>query len=319
MECTDIRDGWDYGEAMIAAGDTVGDKYRIIRQIAKGGMGVVFLGQSVRDPDFKVAIKALDPELVRNTEIRERFRNEVQVGYRVSHPSIVRMFEYFDDGDHQAFAMELVEGHSLSEIIAAGPIDSGRGLRIIFQIASALQALQFEGIVHRDLKPDNILLNENFDVKITDFGISRIPGAGYQEATEVRVGTAVYVAPEYLERGDFDHRSDLYALGLLGYEMFTTELPFSSDDPKVLVVEKLRSHGEMIRELRPDLDETICSIILRLLEVDPTVRFQKAEHIILVLEPLIREAGMSASKLIAGESNRQRWLSIAGQSRGDAA
>lgn len=302
---------------MLEAGRIVGGKYRLLRKIAQGGMGVVYEAQSERDPDFRVAIKVLDPELVRNTEVRERFRNEVQVGYRVSHPSIVRMYEYFDEGENQAFAMELVEGYSLSDIIATGPIDVNRGLRILFQVASALQALQFEGIVHRDLKPDNVLLTQNFDVKITDFGISRIPGAGYQEATEVRVGTAAYVAPEYLEKGEFDHRSDLYAWGLIGYEVFTAELPFSSDDPKVLITEKLRLHGDPIRELRSDLGESLHSIILRAMEVDPVVRYQKAEHILLALEPLIREAGLAVSKLVQGESRREQWVGIVQQTRAE--
>jgi serine/threonine protein kinase len=207
------------------------------------------------------------------------------------------MYEYFESGGMYAFAMELVEGPALTELIRGGPISVTDGVIWLSELLAALQALSEEGIVHRDMKPDNVLLHLNREVKLTDFGISRIPGAGYHEETDVRVGTVDYVAPEYLTTGRFDHRSDLYGAGLIFYEALTGKLPWTaSDDLQHLAEVKSLPHGNDLLTKRPDLPEAFAAVVCRLLEPDPDSRFQKADHALLPLESLLAEVGAAASK-----------------------
>ncbi|RMD87581.1 MAG: serine/threonine protein kinase, partial [Candidatus Dadabacteria bacterium] len=206
-------------------GTIFGQRYEIIRCLGSGGMGVVYLACDTEYRDFLVALKLLYPGIVDSPEARERFRNEIVASYRVNHKNVVRAFEYFDSDEYQAYAMEYIAGGDLADLMEGispdNPLPEKKIADILFQISSGLNAIHSQGILHRDLKPENILLTPDGVVKINDFGVARLKGSITLTAVGAMVGTPKYVSPEYIESGHCDQRSDIYAVGIIGYELLT--------------------------------------------------------------------------------------------------
>ncbi len=227
----------------LKAGTVFGEKYVITELIGSGGMGHVYHARHLRIPEFEVAIKALDPAFTTTVESKDRFRNEVLAGYRANHPNVIQMYEYFDLGMQQAFAMEYVNAGTLHDVMDEGPLPLPIALSFIRQIALGLGALHRAGTYHRDLKPANVLVTEEGAVKLTDFGVARVRGGARFDEEGLLAGTPKYVPPEYVETGDSDHRGDIYALGVLAYEMVSGISPFRSDTSSSLLKERLEIRG----------------------------------------------------------------------------
>jgi serine/threonine protein kinase len=261
-------------------GTTVGGKYVILELLGKGGMGEVYHARHVQVPDFHVALKVLGRALTCHVENRERFRNEVIAGYRVNHPHVVQMYEYFDLGDLQAFAMEFVEGGTLLEVMRDGPLSVDVALSFMKQMALGLGALHRVGTVHRDLKPENVLVSTDGHVRLTDFGIARIRGGWRVELDGMLEGTPSYVPPEYVQRKDSDHRGDIYSLGVIGYEMLCGALPFRSTSAVDLLTERLDPHGHDLCQRQPHIPPEVAAMIERCLSVNVVARFPQAGDIV---------------------------------------
>lgn len=260
-------------------GTLIGGKYEVIKLLGKGGMGEVYHARHHLVPEFHVALKVLDPALTAHVENRERFRNEVIAGYRAHHSNVVQMYEYFDLGELQAFAMEFVEGGTLLEVMEEGPVPVDAALSFMKQIALGLGALHRAGTYHRDLKPENILVTCEGLAKLTDFGIARIRGGAKIDSEGMLAGTPKYVPPEYVESGDSDHRGDIYALGVIGYEMIAGQLPFRSLTNTSLLKERLEPHGLDLAERMPELPNDIVAIVERCLSVQPIQRYPQAADV----------------------------------------
>ncbi|HQH29013.1 MAG TPA: serine/threonine-protein kinase, partial [Oligoflexia bacterium] len=227
--------------------------------------------------------------MARDEVAAARFRNEIVASYAVSHPNVVRAYEYFRDGDLIAFTMEYIGGGDLADRINNDdeiPIDEIIGM--LCQMASGMQAIHDAGIIHRDLKPENILITSQGSIKITDFGIAR-RGTG-PKLTEHGgvVGTIDYVSPEYLERGQVDERSDIYAMGVMAYEMITTEAPFRGKSVIETMTMRLRTDPEPPHYLRPDCPVALSNIVLKAMARNPERRYQSAAEILDDLEALRR-------------------------------
>ncbi len=261
-------------------GALIGGKYEIIELLGKGGMGEVYHARHHRIPEFHVALKVLDPTLTAQVENRERFRNEVIAGYRANHPNVVQMYEYFDLGELQAFAMEFVEGGTLLEVMSEGALPVDVALSFMKQIALGLGALHRAGTYHRDLKPENVLVSSEGLVRLTDFGIARVRGASTTDCSGMLAGTPKYVPPEYVEHGDSDHRGDIYALGVIAYEMITGSLPFHSLTNTSLLKERLEPHGLDLGQRLPELPSDIAVIVERCLAVEVIQRFPQAADVV---------------------------------------
>src|SRR4051812_47081906 len=240
----------------------------ILGLLGAGGMGAVY---KARQPalDRIVALKILPAGDAAGVNFEERFHREARALARLNHPNIVAVFEFGNAGGLHFFMMEFVDGTNLRQLEQVGRLSPREALQIIPQICDALQYAHDEGVVHRDIKPENVLIDRKGRVKIADFGLAKIAG-GDSSATRLTLegqvmGTPHYMAPEQVERPlTVDHRADIYALGVVFYEMLTGDLPLGKFAPPSRKVE---------------LDIRLDEIVLRALENDPARRYQNASEV----------------------------------------
>lgn len=255
-----------------------GGRYNVVNCIGAGGMGAVYLATDPRYDDFEVAIKVLYPGIVKTAELRERFKNEIIASYNVLHRNVVRAYEYFDEGDSPAYVMEYVKGKDLHTWCKQnGRFTPDQLIPILHQVAAGLEAIHSAGITHRDLKPDNIFLTDSGLIKIGDFGVARLKSASISVTqTGMMVGTPAYFAPEYVENGECGPQADIYALGVIGYELLANELPFKSQTVTSLMIERVCQTVEPVREKVADCPENLALIIEKAMAVSPENRYQNA-------------------------------------------
>ncbi len=277
-------------EAMIAG------RYRVVRFVARGGMGEVY---EVEDQELRerVAMKTVRPEVARDAVAIERFRREIQLARKVTHPNVCRIFDVSYHRDAAApegfifLTMELLTGETLAQRLKrAGPMSSEEALPIAKQIAQALDAAHQAGIVHRDLKPGNVMLVESRSgvrAVVTDFGLARLEAGGEGAAGGLTltaaaavVGTPAYLAPEQVEGSEITAATDVYAFGIVLYEMLTGTVPFVADNALSTAVKRLREAPVPPRVHVPGLDPSWEAAILRCLEREPANRFASAPEAI---------------------------------------
>lgn len=257
-------------------GTVIAGRYEVVKCLGAGSMGLVYACRHKELSGHLVAVKVLFPEVAQDKIAAARFRNEIFASYGVSHPNVVRAYEYLRDGDLVAYTMEFVGGGDLAERLARldDPISVPDIVNILSQMCLGVQAIHDAGIVHRDLKPENILLTKDGQVKIADFGIARTGhGPKLTEHGGV-VGTIDYVSPEYMLNSQVDWRSDIYAIGILGYEMMCGESPFRGDSVYATMTKRLKSDPKSPSSIRPECPVELDKIILRAMARDPEVRYQ---------------------------------------------
>lgn len=275
-DSADIRSGMD----IQAPGTLIGGKYVITELLGSGGMGHVYHARHHTISDFEVAVKILDPAFTTTVENKDRFRNEVLAGYRANHQNIVQMYEYFDLGALQAFAMEFVNAGTLHDVMEEGPLPIDVALSFIKQIAMGLTAFHRVGTLHRDLKPANVLLTDTGIVKLTDFGIARVRGGHRFDDEGLLAGTPKYAPPEYVETGDCDHRGDIYALGVIAYELVSGSSPFRSDTHDSLLKERLETRGDDLDVAALGIPSEVAQVIARCMSREPIARFPHAADVV---------------------------------------
>lgn len=258
-------------------GTVIGGKYELVKCLGAGSMGMVYACRHRELQGQMVAAKVLFNEVAADKTAAARFKNEVLASYEVVHPNVVRAYEYINDGDLVAYTMEFVGGGDLADKMSrAEPMSLSEFIRIVSQMAAGVQAIHDAGIVHRDIKPENILLTTEGNVKITDFGIARKRNGPKLTEHGGVVGTIEYVAPEYMLRSQVDWRSDIYAIGVLAYEMVTGEPPFRGDSAYASISKRLQSDPEPPSSRRVDCPPEIDAIVLKALARDPEDRYQSA-------------------------------------------
>ena len=263
-------------------GDALGHAYTLEGEIGRGGMGVVYRALDER-LQRRVAIKVLPPELAFQKDIRERFTREAQTAARLSHPHIVPIHTVGDGAGLVYFVMGYVDGESVGgRLKRRGRLPPDEVRRIMVETADALSAAHGVGVIHRDIKPDNILLEGSRGrVMVTDFGIAKalssssgatLTGAG------VAIGTPSFMSPEQAagER-EIDGRSDLYSLGIVGYQMLTGELPFHAPTVAGILMKQITEVAPDVRSLRTDIPEDLALAVSRCLEKDPQNRWPTAD------------------------------------------
>jgi serine/threonine-protein kinase len=269
---------------MLEAGDTL-DHYRLDAAVARGGMATLFRATDLND-GRTVAIKVPHAEMEADPVLVERFRREQQIGQELGHPGIVKTY----DGEERSrlyMVIEWVEGRLLRAILSEQrqlPVE--RATSLTLQILDALDTMHKYGIVHRDLKPENIMVDEEDRIKLIDFGIAmkedarRITFVGMSPA----LGTPDYIAPEQVKGQRGDHRSDIYSLGVMLYEMLTGQPPFTGSNPLAVMNERLLHDPEPVRKLRKEVSPELEEILNRALERDPRRRYQTAADMAWELE-----------------------------------
>src|SRR5262245_42066957 len=233
--------------------------YRIERLIKRGGMGAVYLGV---DPDLKrrAAVKVLRDDLEGDDD-RERFRREAVAIAALDHPNIVRIFHAGVDEDQPYIAMEYVHGDTLAELMRRGAaLSLERKLQIVEDVCRALAAAHRADIVHRDIKPANILVGLDGTVKVVDFGIARTPDSALTQLGML-VGTLEYMAPEQFGDDGVDARADIYAVGVLLYELIAQKRPFAGDVPATVAARVLRRTPTSLSVACPEIDADIVAIV----------------------------------------------------------
>jgi eukaryotic-like serine/threonine-protein kinase len=260
-------------------------EYSIQRELGRGGMGIVYLARDVQ-LDRDVAIKVLPSHLARAAESRERFLREARTAARLSHPHIVPIHRVGESGGFVFFVMSYVEGETLGERLRTrGPLPPAEAARVLREVAWALAYAHGRGIVHRDVKPDNIMLEAGTGrALVTDFGIAH-GGAGPDTDPGMIVGTAHFMSPEQAASEPIDGRSDIYALGVVGYLAVSGRLPFESSNLPALLVRQATEPAPGVLRAAPGLPPALAAAIDRCLALDPADRFPDGEALAAALAP----------------------------------
>jgi len=259
-------------------------------------MGMVY---ACRHRDLQgqlVAAKVLFNKVALDKIASARFKNEILASYGVSHPNVVRAYEFICDGDLVAYTMEFIGGGDLADRMSRPElVGIAEIIRLLSQMAAGVQAIHDAGIVHRDLKPENILLTNDGSVKIADFGIARkTDGPKLTEHGGV-VGTLEYVSPEYMLRSQVDWRSDIYALGVLAFELITGEPPFTGDSAYASISKRLQTDPEPPSKYRAECPSGLDHIVLKALKRDPEERYQSAVEMFYDLQDVATSLGISSA------------------------
>lgn len=258
----------------ISRGSTLAGKYRIVEPIGKGGMGVVYKAE---DTKLKrtVALKFLPAELAESPEAGERFIREAQAAAALSHPHICTIHEISEEEDQPFIVMEYIEGQSLRQKILKGPLDQTEGLDIAIQVAEGLEEAHKKGIVHRDIKPGNIMLTEKGTAKVMDFGLAKVFGGSLITKEAKTMGTVAYMSPEQAQGQSVDHRTDIWSLGVVLYEIITGQVPFKGEYEQSIIHSILNHEPEPITKIRKGLPSGLDQVIYKALAKNPYDRYQR--------------------------------------------
>ena len=256
------------------------NRYQVTHLIARGGMAMVYRAQDTL-LNRAVALKILYPELSEDPLFVERFRREAQAAANLSHPNIVPVFDWGEDGETYFIVMELVDGVSLAEMLRNSvTLTAARSAQIVAQVAAALGYAHRSGVVHRDVKPGNILITREGQVKVTDFGIAQAVSSEdhLAEAGSV-MGTATYVSPEQAEGAAVDGRSDVYSLGVVLYEMLVGRPPFVGDTPIEVSSQHVHNAVPPMSQFSSSVPSDLEAIVMEALNKSPANRYQSADEL----------------------------------------
>ncbi len=305
-----VSSGFALNEGRFLPGRLLAGRYRIIALLGRGGMGEVYraddltLGQPV-------ALKFLPEEATQDENLRERFRNEVRIARRVSHPNVCRVYDVGEVDGHSFFTMEYVDGEDLASLLRRiGRLPQDKATDIARQLCAGLAAAHAKGVLHRDLKPANIMLDGRGQVVMTDFGLAGLTDQIH--GPDVRSGTPAYMAPEQLAGKEVTAQSDIYALGLVLYEVFTGKRAFTAETLAEVVRTGTQTTPSRPSSVVKDLDPAVERVILRCLEPEPRSRPASALSVAAALpggDPL-------AAALAAGETPSPQMVAAAGENAG---
>ncbi len=247
-------------------------RFQLDRKLGQGGMATVYLARDLR-LNRPVAVKILHGQYASDEQFLRRFKHEADAAAQLGHPNIVRVYDVGNDGDLHYIVMEYVAGSDLKEIISLeGPLPVGRTLKMIQQIAEALEAAHHNGLVHRDVKPQNVLIDSEDRVHLSDFGIAKSDRSSAYTDPGTTFGTADYLAPEQAQGLGATPRSDIYALGVVTYEMLTGRLPFTGDTPLAVAMQHVQAPPPPPRQFNPAIPPQLEAIILNAMSKDPSQR-----------------------------------------------
>ncbi len=260
-------------------GPAFAGRYQIIEELGRGGMGVVFKAEDIK-LKRKVALKFLPAELTHIDEIKERFVREAQSAAALDHPNICTVYE-FDEAEEKTFiSMAYIDGQSLKKKIESAPLELDEAIRIALQVSEGLQEAHKKGVIHRDIKSANIMVTDKGQAKIMDFGLARMTGTTLLTKEGMAMGTVAYMSPEQAQGKEVDHRTDIWSLGVVLYEMFGGQLPFKGEHDQGVVYSILNEEPKPLMDLRSEIPGTIGQVVSKALEKNPDERYQKVEELL---------------------------------------
>ncbi|WP_025785105.1 Stk1 family PASTA domain-containing Ser/Thr kinase [Sporosarcina sp. D27] len=259
-------------------GNRIGDRYDIIGTIGEGGMSKVYVAHDVI-LDRDVAIKVLNYDFANEEELKRRFQREALSATSLTHANIVNIFDVGEEGELHYLVMEYVKGLTLKRfILENGPLEPEKAIPIMLQLVSAISNAHHNGIIHRDVKPQNILMDEDGNVKITDFGIAMALTATSHTKTNSVLGTVHYLSPEQARGGMATKKSDVYSLGIVFYELLTGKLPFSAESAVAIALKHLQEETPSVRADFPMIPQSVENIILKATAKDARHRYVSADE-----------------------------------------
>ena len=259
--------------------------YKILEKIGEGGMGEVYLAEDT-ELDRKVALKFLPLHYATNPEIKTRFKREAKAAAALDHPNICTVHEIDEAGGQTFIVMAFIEGQSLKNKIETGSLGLDEALDIAIQVADGLQEAHEKGIFHRDIKSANIMLTSKGQAKIVDFGLAKLTGHTKLTQSDTTLGTIAYMSPEQMQGETVDHRTDLWSLGVVLYEMVTARLPFEEDYEAAIIYSILNDFPKLPSEIREELPVELEKIILKCLRKEPKDRYSSAHTVLTDLKKL---------------------------------
>jgi len=295
-------------------GQVVGRKYRLTRKVGKGGMGTVWAATDI-GLGTPVAVKLLTAEASSSEEMRQRLVREASVTTRVRHPNIVHFHEVGLTDDGEPFlVMELLHGQTLRQLIRdRGSLDAPTALWITCEVAAALQAAHAAGVVHRDLKPGNVFLNRDANgrvsIKVVDFGVSKIlsEDQAVLTSTGAAIGSPAYMSPEQAKGERVDHRTDIWSLGVVLFEMLAGRRPFHAESPVALLSMILFGEVPRLKDFVPDVDPVIDGIVARCLDRRTDARYQTIDQ---PLSALMARQQAMAEAAAARKEELASWVDM---------
>ncbi|MFC2142152.1 protein kinase [Acidobacteriota bacterium] len=262
------------------------DRYEIIEELGRGGMGVVYKARDAQIGE-EVAIKLIRLHIAADKKTLERFSNELKLARKIAHKNVCRMFHLDKEEETPYISMEYLAGEDLRSLLQKkGMLPTDEAIEVAKQVCEGLVEAHRLGVVHRDLKPQNIMINENGQAKIMDFGIARSIEAGGMTQTGVMIGTPDYMSPEQAEGREADERSDIYSLGIILFEMATGEVPFKGDTALSVALKHKAQLPQNPGKLNPQVSEDLSRLILICLEKDRERRYQTAQELLTELRNL---------------------------------
>ena len=269
---------------VLLPGQLIAERYLIEKRIGQGGMGRVYKAID-KVLSVPVALKVIASSEL-NKEKVERFKREVIVARKVTHPNACRIYDMGETGTMLYLSMEYLEGKTLGQMLReSGRIAPGEGIPVMKHVLQALHAAHREGVVHRDLKPENIMVDSRGQAHLMDVGLSIVLDEGRMTKSGALVGTPHYMAPEQFEGARPDHRVDIYAMGVILFRMFTGKHPFDADAPAQVMYGHLKLHAPKPSDVLPGIPPQLDAVILKALEKDPDLRYQSARELHQALKP----------------------------------
>jgi serine/threonine-protein kinase len=262
-------------------GMTISERYEVLEKIGKGAFGVVLL---VKDKmvNEDIILKFLNPHMASDETIIERFIHELRFSRKITHENIIRIYDFITFGKSYAISMEYFKSHSLSaEIKKRKIVDIPRNIKLIIDVCKGLSVAHAGNVVHRDIKPANILVNDDDEVKIVDFGLAAAAIQGDSRLTKsgILVGTPTYMAPEQVRGRAIDTRTDIYSLGIVMYELFTGKPPYKGEDHMGTLFKHVEGGAPLPSTINPKISEYLDKVIMKAIHVDPEQRYQKIDNL----------------------------------------
>ncbi len=289
--------------------------YRIVEKLGQGGMGTAYKAQDTKLDRF-VALKFLPPHLSQEEEGKKRFIHEAKTASALDHPNICTIYEIDETEDEQMFiAMAYYEGESLKDRIERGPVPLDEAVHIAIQISEGLAKAHAKGIIHRDIKPANILLTEDGLVKIVDFGLAKLAGRTMLTKEGTALGTVAYMSPEQAQGAEVDHRTDIWALGVILYEMLTGQQPFEGDYEQAVIYSIMNEEPEPITAVRTGMPVELERIVNKALSKNRDERYQHLERMLVDLRALMKSntsAKLKSKPTIRNSPKRKRTFLYVG-------
>ena len=283
-------------------GSILGGRYEVVRCLGESARSAVFLCEDLlldRKP-FGVKVLWLPKKLLDEDDtLLQRFKNEAAICHRIRHPNVVASYEYFSGENFFAYSMDYISGGSLADLMESKkPLSMVDIMHILSQACCGVFAIHSAGIIHRDIKPDNILVSTNGEIKVADLGVARLDDGRKLTAQGAILGTMEYCSPEYLMHGSLDMRSDIYALGLLGYELITGTKPYQGATLLATLRERLTKDPVPPDQRAPTCPPELSAVIMRAMRRDPSERFQSAGEMFESLRTILEARVQSTSQVL---------------------